>query len=671
MKHQDHTSAQLGILEWLRPGEHERVEQLLADLRSLGITHLRTGVSWADYLTPEGRDWYHWLLPYLAQSVEVLPCFHYTPPSLGVVPKTASPPRCLKDYADFIDVMITDFGQYFEWVELWNEPNNLNDWDWRIDPSWQNFCEMVIGAAYWAQHRGKKTVLGGMAPVDLNWLRMIGERGVLQHIDAVGIHGFPGTWEFDWDDWSITVEQVRSQLARHQSQAEIWITETGFSTWQHDQRTQIDYFLKAIHAPVERVYWYSLHDLHPSLPTQEGFHTDERHYHMGLTTAQGSPKLLYRLWSDAGTKGLNQVMQTTAVPPLWTVDERPALITGGAGFVGTNLANRLLSEGQSVLLLDNLSRPGVEHNWHWLKQKYGHRVQLELADVRDRYTLQRLVPQVAQIYHLAAQVAVTTSLANPTEDFAVNVQGTMNLLEALRHLDTPPPLVFTSTNKVYGGLEHVELVEECDRYQPRDSQLRTYGVSEQQPLHFHSPYGCSKGTADQYILDYARSYGLPAVVFRMSCIYGPHQCGTEDQGWVAHFLKQVLNRQDITLFGTGKQVRDILFVEDLVDAFQLAQAYMPRLSGQAFNIGGSPSNSTSLLNLLDEIRHLHRQPISVQLDDWRPSDQRYYVSDIRRFSAATGWQPKFSIHRGLACLYDWLKSQQTATSKLLVNAHSR
>lgn len=663
MKPEHYTPAQLGILEWLRPGEHERVEQLLDDLKTLDVQYLRTGVSWADYLTPEGRDWYHWLLPHLAQSVEVLPCFHYTPPSLGVVPKTASPPRCLKDYADFIDVMITDFGQYFEWVELWNEPNNLNDWDWRIDPSWENFCEMVGAAAYWAKHRGKKTVLGGMAPVDLNWLQIVGERGVLHYIDAVGIHGFPGTWEFDWADWSSIVRDVRSQLAQHDCHAEIWITETGFSTWQHDERSQIECFLKAVEAPVERVYWYSLHDLHPSLPTQDGFHTDERHYHMGLTTPQNTPKLLYRLWAEAGLSALNNVMATTQVKPLWIVDQRPALITGGAGFVGTNLADRLLSEGQSVLLLDNLSRPGVEHNWYWLKQKYGDQVQLKLADVRDRYTVQWLVPQVSQIYHLAAQVAVTTSLIHPAEDFAINVQGTMNLLEALRHLDTPPPLVFTSTNKVYGELEHVELTESCDRYWPDDPHTRAYGISEQESLHFHSPYGCSKGTAEQYILDYARSYGIPAVVFRMSCIYGPHQYGTEDQGWVAHFLKRALNQQEITLFGDGKQVRDILFVDDLVDAFQLAQAHINQLSGRPFNIGGGPANSISLLELLDNIRHLHHRAVSVQFDDWRPSDQRYYVSDTRQFQRATGWQLRVSVDQGLARLYDWLSHQQVAADR--------
>ena len=264
---------------------------------------------------------------------------------------------------------------------------------------------------------------------------------------------------------------------------------------------------------------------------------------------------------------------------------RHILITGGAGFIGTNLAGRLLSSGRPVLVYDDLSRPGVERNLAWLTDQYGDLLRVEIADIRDRQSLRAAVQNAEQVFHFAAQVAVTTSLTDPRRDFEINVGGTLNLLEEIRSLDDPPPLLFTSTNKVYGSLSDLALEKNCTRYQPLDASLRT-GVSEERPLDFHSPYGCSKGAADQYVLDYARTFGLPAVVFRMSCIYGLHQMGTEDQGWVAHFLIRAIQGKPLVLYGDGMQVRDILFVEDLVDAFLLAQANMHTLSGEAFNIGG-------------------------------------------------------------------------------------
>lgn len=656
----------IGVCEWFRPGEHERVESLLADLETLGITELRTGISWADWHTRAGQEWYHWFLPRLAQSVNVLPCFHYTPPSLGIQPKTSAPPRQLKAYADFIDVMITEFGDYFEWVELWNEPNNLADWDWRLDPNWEFFCEMVGGAAYWSHQRGKKTVLAGMAPIDLNWLHLIARRGVLAEIDAVGIHGFPGTWEFDWQEWAVNVPQVREIVAEYGSMAEVWITETGFSTWQHDEYAQLEAFLHAIAAPVERVYWYSgTTDLHPDVPTQDGRYCDARHYHMGLKQVDGNPKLLYRLWSDRGLKTVQQVLELGKLS-LQCREERPVLITGGAGFIGTNLAHRLLSSGQSVLVLDNLSRPGVEQNLSWLREMHGDRLQIKIADVRNSYALQQAVAGAAQVFHLAAQVAVTTSLKNPVHDFEINVQGTLNLLEALRALENPPPLVFTSTNKVYGGLEDIKLQLDSRRYQPIDNLTRTFGIGEDRPLEFHSPYGCSKGAADQYVLDYARTFGLSAVVFRMSCIYGPHQFGTEDQGWVAHFLIRALADQPICLYGDGMQVRDVLFVEDLVDACLLAQNHMGTLSGQAFNLGGGSTNTTSLLELIDLIEQIHGTRPPVQFDRCRSGDQRYYVANIGKFSRATGWLPQMSVRQGVQTLYQWLRSSRGLPATQLV-----
>lgn len=334
--------------------------------------------------------------------------------------------------------------------------------------------------------------------------------------------------------------------------------------------------------------------------------------------------------------------------------KRYVLVTGGAGFVGANLAHRLLREGESVLLFDNLSREGVERNFEWLRDTHGPKVRLEVGDTRAPKALQRAVAHASMVYHFAAQVAVTTSLADPRHDFEVNALGTLNLLEAIRSLRNPPPLLFTSTNKVYGSLSDLTFRERNDRYEPVNAETRLSGINESHRLDFYSPYGCSKGTADQYVLDYARTFGLPAAVFRMSCIYGPHQFGTEDQGWVAHFLIQAMEGRPITLYGDGKQVRDILFVEDLVEAFLLAREKIDSLAGNAFNIGGGPQNTTSLLELLRCIEQLTGSAPNVAWGDWRPGDQRYYVSDFRKFQTATGWAPRVGIAEGVRRLHAWL-----------------
>ena len=245
---------------------------------------------------------------------------------------------------------------------------------------------------------------------------------------------------------------------------------------------------------------------------------------------------------------------------------RPVLITGGAGFVATNVAHRLLEDGHRVLLFDNLSRAGVIENVRWLKAMHGNRVRFQAGDIRDPEAVRQVVAEASHIFHFAAQVAVTTSLVDPFLDFDTNARGTLNLLEAVRASDHRPSLLFTSTNKVYGHLDDIELRTSPTRYEPEDTELRAHGISEARCLEFHSPYGCSKGVAEQYVLDYARTFGLRTVVFRMSCIYGPHQFGNEDQGWVAHFLIAAMRDQLLTIYGDGLQVRDILFVEDLVDA---------------------------------------------------------------------------------------------------------
>jgi CDP-paratose 2-epimerase len=271
--------------------------------------------------------------------------------------------------------------------------------------------------------------------------------------------------------------------------------------------------------------------------------------------------------------------------------------------------------------------------------------------VRDAALLRKTARRASRVFHFAAQVAVTTSLADPLGDFEVNARGTLNLLEAIRAAPEPPPLLFTSTNMVYGTLGGVEVVLAGDRYLPRDPELRARGVDERHPLDFHSPYGCSKGTADQYVLDYARVYGLPAVVFRMSCIYGPHQRGNEDQGWVAHFLLATLRDEPITVYGDGRQVRDALHAEDLVEAMRAAHRQIDRIAGRAFNIGGGVDNAITLRDLLDLTRALHGRLPPVRSAPWRTADQRYYVSNVDAFTGATGWRPRITAAEGIERLY--------------------
>ena len=334
-----------------------------------------------------------------------------------------------------------------------------------------------------------------------------------------------------------------------------------------------------------------------------------------------------------------------------------SVVTGGAGFVGTNVAARLAESGKDVVVLDNLSRPGVEENLRWLEDTYCGKVTAEIADVRDEGAVARALAGATEVFHLAAQVAVTTSLERPQHDHAVNVAGTLNLLERIRRLDDPPPLLYTSTNKVYGPLPDLELVRSGERWEPADPLVRSNGLSEERPLDFSTPYGCSKGAADQYVLDYAKSYGLRTVVFRMSCIYGPHQHGNEDQGWVAHFLRQAAAGRPITVYGDGAQVRDILFVDDLVDAMLLALDAEPEIRGEAFNVGGGPDNTTSLLELIELIEELEARAVDVLWDEERKGDQRYYVADTARLYERVGWRPKVAVQEGVEALHAWLRER--------------
>lgn len=328
------------------------------------------------------------------------------------------------------------------------------------------------------------------------------------------------------------------------------------------------------------------------------------------------------------------------------------LITGGAGFVGSNLADALLRDGERVVVADNLSRDGVRHNAAWLREEHGDRVRIERVDVRDAERMRPLVRGARTVFHLAAQVAVTTSIDDPAEDLETNVLGTFHVLEAARSMERPPALLFTSTNKVYGGLEEVAVERGGAGYRYADGRR---GIGEDAPLDFHSPYGCSKGAADQYVRDYARIYGLPTVVFRMSCIYGRRQFGTEDQGWVAHFARALLGRRPITVFGDGHQVRDVLWVDDLVRAMRAATGRIGEVAGEVFNIGGGPENAVSVSGVIERLREATGRAGKVRHADWRPGDQRIYVSDTRKAERLLGWTPRVGAEEGLERLVAWLR----------------
>ncbi|MCS6953515.1 MAG: GDP-mannose 4,6-dehydratase [Bryobacterales bacterium] len=332
--------------------------------------------------------------------------------------------------------------------------------------------------------------------------------------------------------------------------------------------------------------------------------------------------------------------------------EEPVLITGGAGFIGSNLADCYLSQGRNVVILDNFSRRGSEDNAAWLLSRYGGKLKVMRADVRAEGAWQDEIAQAGVVFHLAAQVAVTTSVADPRTDFEINARGTLNVLEAARAARSKPVVIYSSTNKVYGSLEACRVVAEASRYVLADLPE---GIPETYPLDFQSPYGCSKGAADQYVLDYGRVYGLKTVVFRQSCIYGPRQFGLEDQGWVAWFALRALAGLPITIYGDGKQVRDVLYVDDLLAAFEAAVRRADDVAAQAFNIGGGPENTLSLRELIAMLEAELGRPVPHSFERWRPADQRVFVSDIRKASALLGWRPRVSVQDGIRRLLRWLK----------------
>ena len=337
--------------------------------------------------------------------------------------------------------------------------------------------------------------------------------------------------------------------------------------------------------------------------------------------------------------------------------KRHFLVTGGAGFIGSNYVHRLLQRGEQVTVYDNLSRAGAPRNLKWLEETFGKGAfQLVAGDVRDASLLAETAREADVIVHLAGQVAVTTSVVNPREDFEINALGTFNMLEAARLSGRDPIVFYSSTNKVYGGMDDVEVEETPTRWQYQDLP---FGCPESQPLDFHSPYGCSKGAGDQYVRDYGRIYGLRTVVFRQSCIYGPRQFGVEDQGWVAWFVIAAVTGRPLAIYGDGKQVRDLLHVYDLLDGYDLALEKIKTVSGQVYNLGGGPENTISIWSeFAPLLEKMLGSPISVSRGDWRPGDQKVFVADTRKAQAELGWQPQYDVEKGVRQLFDWVSANK-------------
>jgi CDP-paratose 2-epimerase len=465
----------------------------------------------------------------------------------------------------------------------------------------------IIQAARAIQHSGRLAILGIEPGVDL---RLLGEHHVLNAFDAIGLRSatpVDPAWR----------QSVRHAITCYHPALAIWATD--ITPARTNDIAEARAFAEALTIQTRRLYWRGL---------------------------DRQPSLLARLLPQ----GAAHVMETLTNPAPAILAARPVLVTGGAGFIGANLADRLAANGEDVLIYDALARPGVERNLAWLKRRHPGKIAVAIADLRDEAALTEAAGSAGAVFHMAAQVAVTTSLAAPVEDFDINVRGTLTILEALRRFNPKAALIFASTNKVYGDLADIPLIRRGDQYLPEDPQLRARGIDETRPLCFHTPYGCSKGAADQYVLDYAHSFGLRSAVLRMSCIYGERQLGTEDQGWLAHFLLRAIARDPITIYGDGCQVRDVLHIDDAVDTYLAARMNIGRIAGRAYNLGGGPANAISLLQLIEHIEHLLGRPIELAFEDWRAGDQRYFVADAGAVRDTLGLRQPLPWREGVARL---------------------
>ncbi len=584
-----HHAARLGLCAWFQQEDRASVERALDTMRSLGARHMRVQL---DEQELAGETWLGWLLDRLSAELEVLP-------SLDVNSAGHSQSR--------IRGFLGAHGRYFRALELRVLNADLGA-----------ATEMVREAS----DHGKHVVLGLHGEGHMAQLDALARHGALDHVAAIGLCA-PDACETATLDEQL---QAAARIARNANpRVETWITQAGFSTWRHEVARQARMFVDAVSSCADRIYWRELTDRSGTDPRDEDAH-------FGLEDVSGQPKLLARLLAGGVTQ-VERVVAQTRMAACGGAGARPVLVTGGAGFIGANLADRLASDGHEVVIYDALARPGVERNLRWLARRHPSRIAFVLGDMRDETALSGAAASASAVFHLAGQVAVTTSMLDPLSDFDVNARGTVALLDALRCGNPQAPLIFASTNKVYGDLSDIELVRDGDCYLPQHAELRGRGIGEARPLCFHTPYGCSKGTADQYVLDYAHSFGLRTAVLRMSCIYGERQLGTEDQGWVAHFLLRAMAGEPLTIYGDGRQVRDVLHVGDAVDAYMSAWANIDRVAGRAYNLGGGPANAISLLQLVEHMEALLGRRVDVDFSAWRPGDQRYFVADttaIRR-----------------------------------------
>ncbi len=612
----DHGRARCGASIPVQRDQEAAAQALLAECRTLGVHRVRLVFPLGDARADAARERYARIAEEAAASFELVSAFARSA-------RGSLAPVCAREGAGYVaDVvrMANAVGPYCDWFEL-ADPLGPPAWPDRSKAS----AALLRELTEWI---GTPVALGGL-PLDRAWLSAARDADVLAPFGALA--------------FAQSVPAGAPALATARTVCErqaLWITPERASV-QRDHPA---------HRLAQVADWFEDSPTQVFVPLVP----DAGDHAHGDARADGAcSKRLLRL---AGAEGLQRCARRAAAPPTSGYD----LVTGGAGFVGSNLAARLAGAGRSVLVFDSLARAGTEENLEWLSQKFPGQIHPVLADVREREAVDCAVAGAERVFHLAAQVAVTTSLAEPRADHDVNVAGTLNVLEALRRRAQPPPLLLTSTNKVYGDLGGLSLRRTPSGYEPADAGLRARGIDEDMPLSLSSPYGCSKGAADQYALDYARSFGLASVVFRMSCVYGPRQFGNEDQGWVAHFTRRTLRGEPISVYGDGDQVRDLLFVDDLIAAMLAAMDRLPEIAGCAFNIGGGAERALSLNALLQRLERLHGVLPPVQKGAWRAGDQCYYVSDSTRFSKATGWRPRVDVNAGVQRLYQWMQAHEGA-----------
>jgi CDP-paratose 2-epimerase len=579
-------ASRLGLTGTFANDDPAAAAQIIEQLRSLGFAQLRLQAA------ASGAAWFGSLSRALGEACEVLP----------VLAWEASQDAAFVSLVEAVSDRAGPASDAFEIALPGNRTEN----------------PVTIHAAGRAvQQRGKIAVLGMDAIGSETRLRSLDEQGVLTAFDVVLLDG--------------SIESVAAAMpAARKFISKIWAAVHATSP---NETANAQSFLDAAQLHAERIYW-------------NGRLAKDDAPGIGLSDADGLPNLLGRLLAN----GLDGVARALANAAPTILSSRPILVTGGAGFIGANLVDMLAGEGHEILIYDALARPGVERNLHWLKQRHPSKIAVAIADLRDEPALTEAVRGAGAVFHLAAQVAVTTSLVRPLQDFDINVRGTLTILEALRRFNAAAPLLFASTNKVYGDLSDIALTRRGEHYLPDSPTLRAAGIDETRPLCFHTPYGCSKGAADQYVLDYAHSFGLRTAVLRMSCIYGERQLGTEDQGWLAHFLLRAIAGEKLTIYGDGRQVRDVLHIGDAIDTYLAAWRDIDRISGRAFNLGGGPANAISLLQLIDHIENLLGRPVAMDFQDWRAGDQRYFVADATAARSTLGLGTPLGWREGVARL---------------------